>query len=234
MNTKEKNLSPAAKLKNYLNFLAKQPNGFVYYGARKDSSDTCTTPKKNNKIKLEELFCKFVDCTRCPLATQGRKQVVFGTGNVQATLMFVGEGPGRDEDEQGLPFVGRAGQLLTKIIESMGLTRENVYISNVVKCRPPGNRPPLPIEKNTCKDLMLLKEIDIIKPKIICSLGSTATQALLGDDVRITNTRGKFFDFHGTLLMPTYHPAYLLRNPAEKKTVWEDMKKIMAKLKELE
>lgn len=230
---KEKISTPATKLKNYLHFLAKQPSGFVYRGEKKLKYQTATPAKKNPKTRLEELFCQYVNCMACPLSTQGRKQVVFGNGNAQTTLMFIGEGPGRDEDEHGLPFVGRAGQLLTKIIEAMGLKREEVYISNVVKCRPPGNRPPLPIESGTCKDLLLFKEIEIIKPKIICTLGATATQALLGDDVKITRARGIFVEFKGALLIPTYHPAYLLRNPAEKKTVWEDMKKIMAKLEEL-
>jgi DNA polymerase len=168
------------------------------------------------------------------LATQGRKQVVFGHGNSNATLMFVGEGPGRDEDQQGYPFVGRAGKLLTQIIEAMGLKREDVYISNVVKCRPPENRAPLPIESGTCKNLILFREIDIIQPKVICALGATALQALLGEDARLARYRGIFTEFRGFLLLPTYHPAYLLRNPVEKRTVWEDMKKIMAKLKELE
>jgi DNA polymerase len=231
---KDKISTPAIKLKNYLHFLAKQPSGFVYRGDKKPKSESSITIKKAPKQQLVELFCKYIDCTACPLSTQGRKQVVFGNGNAQTTLMFIGEGPGRDEDQQGLPFVGRAGQLLTKIIEAMGLKREEVYISNVVKCRPPGNRAPLPIESSTCKNLLLFKEIDIIKPKIICTLGATATQALLGDDVRITKARGIFVEFKGALLIPTYHPAYLLRNPAEKKTVWEDMKKIMAKLEELQ
>lgn len=190
------------------------------------------TPTKQEQLK--KLFTPYVNCQKCPLATQGRTQVVFGTGDAQATLMFIGEGPGRDEDRLGSPFVGRAGQLLNKIIEAMGIKREDVYISNVVKCRPPGNRTPLPLETSTCKNLLLYKEIDIVQPKIICTLGSPATKALLGDDVLISKTRGIFADFKGITVMPTYHPAYLLRNPIEKRTVWEDMKKIMAKLKELD
>ena len=223
-------------LTDYLNFLKKQPNGFVYREERKSVQAASSVAQKSDNTKkqqLETLNCKYVDCTSCPLGAQGRKQVVFGNGNAQAKLMFVGEGPGKDEDEQGLPFVGRAGQLLTKIIEAMELKREDVYISNVVKCRPPGNRVPLPMESSTCKDLLLYKEIDIIQPKIICTLGATATQALLGDDVKITKARGMFFPFRGIEILPTYHPAYLLRNPAEKKTVWEDMKKIIVRLKEL-
>jgi DNA polymerase len=167
------------------------------------------------------------------LAKQGRSQVVFGIGNPLTKLMFIGEGPGRDEDAQGKPFVGRAGQLLTKIIEAMKLTRDEIYISNVVKCRPPDNRTPLPNESDICKKLILFKEIDIIKPQIICALGATATQGLLGQDTSISKSRGVFFKFNDTLVLPTYHPAYLLRNPDAKKIVWEDMKKIMEKLKEL-
>ena len=184
--------------------------------------------------QLQKLFAPYINCQKCPLATQGRTQVVFGTGDAQATLMFIGEGPGRDEDRLGSPFVGRAGQLLNKIIEAMKLKREDVYISNVVKCRPPGNRTPLPTETSTCKNLLLYKEIDIVQPKIICTLGSPATKALLGDEVQISRTRGIFAQFNGITVMPTYHPAYLLRNPIEKRTVWEDMKKIMAKLAQLD
>lgn len=232
MNKKEKNKLVPKKLADFLVFLSQQPTGFVYRGTRKKTAASLSG-KQTPKQELEKLFCQYINCTACPLGTQGRTQVVFGNGNAQTKLMFVGEGPGRDEDEQGLPFVGRAGQLLTNIIEAMGLKREDVYISNVVKCRPPGNRAPLPIESNTCKNLLLFKEIDIIKPRIICTLGATATQALLGEDTKITKARGMFFHFNGILTLPTYHPAYLLRNPAEKKTVWEDMKKIMAKLQEL-
>ena len=211
-------------IQKYLDFLATQPKGFVYKNDKKQDE---------KKQLLEKLNCRFINCAACPLSKQGRTQVVFGNGNVETQIMFVGEGPGRDEDEQGLPFVGRAGQLLTKIIEAMGLKREDVYISNVVKCRPPGNRTPLPNESNTCKELLLLKEIDLIKPKIICTLGATATQALLGDDVKITRARGQFFNFNGIFVLPTYHPAYLLRNPDAKKDVWADMQKVMAKLAEL-
>jgi len=230
--------SARKKLSNYLMYLKQQPKGFVYKDAasakKKQSAAHGSVEPEPKRKQLEQLNCKYINCQECPLSKQGRSQVVFGSGNATATLMFVGEGPGRDEDEQGYPFVGRAGQLLTKIIEAMDIKREDVYISNVVKCRPPGNRVPLPEESDTCKNLLLFKEIDIIKPKMICTLGATATQAVLGDDVRITKARGMFFQFRGTLVLPTYHPAYLLRNPAEKRTVWEDMKKIMEKLKELE
>jgi DNA polymerase len=191
---------------------------------------TAISPTSKQK-QLDNIKYTHENCQACPLATLGRSQVVFGEGNPNALLMFIGEGPGRDEDEQGHPFVGRAGQLLTKIIQAMGLKREDVYISNVVKCRPPGNRVPLPNESDICTNLILFKEIEIIKPRVICALGSTAVQALIGNSAKITKMRGIFADFHGIPLLPTYHPAYLLRNPEAKKTVWEDMKKIMEKLK---
>ncbi len=213
----------------YLKYLSQQPKGFCYYGHQKKGDGEEVMPPDRASL-LKKLYDRYRKCQQCPLATAGRTQVVFGTGNPHARLMFVGEGPGRDEDLQGEPFVGRAGQLLNNIIQAMGLKREEVYISNVVKCRPPNNRTPLPIERNTCKELLLFKEIEIIKPQIICTLGSPATQGLLGDDIKISQVRGRFFTYRDILVMPTYHPAYLLRNPAEKKTVWEDMKKIMEKL----
>ncbi|MBI2343766.1 MAG: uracil-DNA glycosylase [Deltaproteobacteria bacterium] len=168
-------------------------------------------------------------CQRCPLC-QGRTQIVFGVGNPQAALMFVGEGPGADEDLQGEPFVGRAGQLLDKIIQAMGLQRSEVYIGNIVKCRPPGNRAPLPNEAETCLPF-LMRQIAAIQPKVIVTLGSIATQYLLGDaSIKITRVRGMVRTWHGTALMPTYHPAFLLRNPAMKRAVWEDMQKVMGLL----
>ncbi len=218
-------------INSYITYLAQQPNGFVY-------SETQEKDQAREKIRiLQTLKKKYQNCHSCPLASQGRQQVVFGVGNPNAKLMFIGEAPGRDEDTQGIPFIGRAGKLLTKIIDAMKLTRQDVYISNVVKCRPPNNRTPTIEERETCKQLILFKEVEIIKPKIICTLGAPATQGILGDEVRISTVRGRFFEFktnHTTsLVMPTYHPAYLLRNPSQKRTVWEDMKKIMAKLKEL-
>lgn len=216
-------------LQTYLRFAAAQPRGFLYRAATKKAATSNGLPQ-SKKEQLAALYAKYAKCVSCPLAEQGRSQVVFGVGDPEAKLMFIGEAPGRDEDLRGEPFVGRSGQLLSKIIEAMGLQREQVYISNVVKCRPPANRTPLPNERNTCKDLLLLKEIDIIKPIIICTLGAPAIQGLLGDDIRISDVRGTFKEFRGTLVMPTYHPAYLLRNPAEKRTVWEDMKKVMQKL----
>lgn len=184
------------------------------------------TPKQK-KALLMALKGKYAGCMACPLATQGRTQVVFGTGNENAQLMFVGEGPGKDEDASGEPFVGRAGQLLTKIIEAMGYSRADVYISNAVKCRPPENRTPLPDERDICTSLTLLHEIAIIKPKVICTLGATATQALLGADATLKDVRGSLITHDNLSIMATYHPAYLLRNPEAKKIVWADMQVIM-------
>ena len=168
------------------------------------------------------------DCRRCKLC-QERKNIVFGSGSVDARLVFVGEGPGRDEDLQGLPFVGRAGQLLTKIIESIGLTRDTVYIANVIKCRPPGNRNPEPDEVISCQPY-LLKQLKVIQPEIICALGKFAAQTLTSSTNPIGRLRGRFHDFGGIKVMPTFHPAYLLRNPHGKKDVWEDMKMIRREL----
>jgi uracil-DNA glycosylase len=170
------------------------------------------------------------DCTRCKLHTLGRRQVVFGVGSAQARLMFVGEAPGEDEDRQGEPFVGRAGQLLNKIIEAIGMTREQVYIANVIKCRPPGNRNPEPDEVETCEPF-LFRQIAAIQPRVIVPLGKFATQSLLRTTEPITKLRGRVFEFRGASLLPTFHPAYLLRNPPAKREVWEDMKKVRDLLK---
>jgi uracil-DNA glycosylase family 4 len=170
-------------------------------------------------------------CDRCKLHTLGRKQVVFGVGNPNADLMFVGEAPGADEDEQGEPFVGRAGQLLTKIIEAIGLKREDVYIANVIKCRPPGNRNPEPDEVDRCEPF-LFRQVDAIKPKVVVALGKFAAQSLLKTTDPITRLRGRVYKYRGASLIPTFHPAYLLRNPASKREVWEDMKKVRALLAE--
>ena len=168
------------------------------------------------------------DCTRCKLAGLGRKQIVFGVGNPNADLMFVGEAPGADEDIQGEPFVGRAGQLLTKIIEAIGLTRADVYIANVIKCRPPGNRNPEPDEVETCEPF-LFRQIDTIRPKVIVALGTFAAKALLKTDAPISRIRGQVFEYRsGAKLIPTFHPAFLLRSPERKRDVWEDMKKARA------
>ena len=170
-------------------------------------------------------------CTRCKLHTLGRSQVVFGVGNPNARLMFVGEAPGADEDEQGVPFVGRAGQLLTKIIEAIELKREDVYIANVIKCRPPQNRNPEPDEVDTCEPF-LFQQIDAIKPSVIVALGKFGAQTLLKTLDPISRIRGRVFDFRGAQLIPTFHPAYLLRNPPAKREVWEDMKLVRQLLNE--
>jgi DNA polymerase len=167
------------------------------------------------------------DCSRCKLHTLGRRQVVFGVGDPEADLMFVGEAPGADEDIQGEPFVGRAGQLLTKIIESIGLRREDVYIANVIKCRPPGNRNPEPDEVEQCEPF-LFRQIDTVKPKVIVALGKFAAQCLLRTTDPITRIRGREFKYRDAILIPTYHPAYLLRTPSAKREVWEDMKRVRA------
>jgi len=168
-------------------------------------------------------------CTRCKLCTLGRSQIVFGVGNPKARLMIVGEAPGEEEDKKGEPFVGRAGQLLTKIIEAIGMTREQVYIANVIKCRPPNNRNPEPDEVASCEPF-LFRQIDVIQPKVIVPLGKFAAQCLLKTMDPITKLRGRQFDYRGTILIPTFHPAYLLRNPSAKREVWEDMKKVRALL----
>ena len=170
------------------------------------------------------------DCTRCKLHTLGRRQVVFGVGNPNADLMFVGEAPGADEDLQGEPFVGRAGQLLTKIIEAIGLSRGDVYIANVIKCRPPQNRNPEQDEVDTCEPF-LFRQIDVIQPKVIVALGTFAARALLRTLDPISRLRGRVFEYRGAKLIPTFHPAYLLRNPASKREVWEDMKLVRSILK---
>jgi DNA polymerase len=169
-------------------------------------------------------------CSRCKLHTLGRKQIVFGVGNPDADLMFVGEAPGADEDVQGVPFVGRAGQLLTKIIEAIDLKRDDVYIANVIKCRPPQNRNPEQDEVETCEPF-LFQQIDVIKPKVIVTLGKFAAQSLLRTETPISQLRGRQFEYRGAKLIPTFHPAFLLRNPSAKREVWEDMKLVRSILK---
>ena len=183
------------------------------------------------RIALQEIRDDLgADCSRCKLHALGRTQVVFGVGNPNADLMFVGEGPGADEDIQGEPFVGRAGQLLTKIIEAIGLRREDVYIANVIKCRPPGNRNPEPDEVEQCEPF-LFRQIDTVKPKVIVALGKFAAQCLLRTNDPITRIRGREFKYRDAILIPTYHPAYLLRTPSAKREVWEDMKRVRAILR---
>jgi DNA polymerase len=163
------------------------------------------------------------ECTRCKLHTLGRRQIVFGTGSMTAEIMFVGEAPGADEDEQGVPFVGRAGQLLTKMIIAMGLSREDVYIANVLKCRPPGNRNPEPDEIATCEPF-LFRQLASIQPKVVIALGAFAARTLLETEEPISRLRGRIFDFRGAKLIPTFHPSYLLRSPGNKREAWDDLK----------
>lgn len=170
------------------------------------------------------------ECTRCKLHRLGRRQIVFGVGDPGADLMFIGEAPGRDEDIQGIPFVGRAGQLLTKMIEAIGLTRDEVYIANVIKCRPPENRNPEPDEVATCEPF-LFRQLDAIKPKVVVALGSVAVKVLLKSDAPISRLRGRVIDYRGAKLVPTFHPAFLLRSPDKKREAWEDLKKVRALLR---
>jgi uracil-DNA glycosylase family 4 len=169
------------------------------------------------------------DCTRCRLSKQGRKQIVFGVGNPKAELMFIGEAPGADEDQQGEPFVGRAGQLLNNMIKAMGLRREDVYIANIIKCRPPGNRTPERDECETCSPF-LMRQIAAINPKAIVALGAVAAKTLLAINAPMSEFRGRWFDFRGTKLAVTYHPAFLLRDPRQKKETWKDLQMVMKKL----
>jgi uracil-DNA glycosylase family 4 len=169
------------------------------------------------------------DCTRCKLHKQGRKQIVFGVGDPNADLMFIGEAPGADEDLQGEPFVGRSGQLLTNMIKAMGLSREEVYIANIIKCRPPGNRQPETDECETCSPF-LLRQIEAIKPKVLVALGAVAAKTLLAVNEPMSQLRGRWFDFHGHKLAVTYHPAFLLRDPRQKKETWKDLQMVMKDL----
>jgi uracil-DNA glycosylase family 4 len=178
---------------------------------------------------LEEIRADLGDCRRCPLC-KGRKNIVFGTGNPRARLVFVGEAPGREEDLQGEPFVGEAGKLLDRILFAMGLERQDVYICNVEKCRPPNNRDPLPEEIAACEPF-LKRQLAAIRPDVIVTLGRFAAQTLLNSPLPISRLRGRWQSYQGIPLMPTYHPAFLLRNPAAKREVWEDMKQVLARLR---
>lgn len=169
------------------------------------------------------------DCTRCPLAYAGRRTIVFGDGDANARLMFVGEGPGADEDTTGIPFVGKAGQLLNNMIRAMGLKREEVYIANVVKCRPPANRVPEPVEANTC-DQFLLQQIDVVQPEVVVALGATAATYLLGVKKSLSALRGRWHSCRGAKLAVTYHPAFLLRDPGMKGEAWKDMQMVMREM----
>jgi len=191
------------------------------------------TGTAENADSLEALRSQALICQKCAELAGSRTQVVFGTGNPSADLVFVGEAPGFDEDKQGEPFVGKAGQLLTKIIEAMGYKRGKVYICNVLKCRPPQNRNPLPQEVANCRPY-LIRQLELLKPRVLVALGKFAAQTLLETERPISQLRGKFFEYQGIPVMPTFHPAYLLRNESDKtqkKLVWEDMKQVMALLK---
>ncbi len=184
----------------------------------------------DKNILLDGLREEIGDCTRCKLSKH-RKKIVFGEGNPNARLMFIGEAPGREEDNQGMPFVGEAGMLLTRLIEKMGLKRNNVYIANIIKCRPPMNRDPEEDEIKTCR-VFIERQIEIIMPEVIITLGRIALQSVMNNPVlKITSVRGNFFEYKGIPLMPTFHPAYLLRNPKDKWLTWTDMQKVMQRLK---
>ena len=187
-------------------------------------SEAPLTFSKNATEALASIRADIGDCTRCKLHTLGRTQIVFGVGNPEAELMFVGEAPGADEDEQGIPFVGRAGQLLTKIIEAIDLRREDVYIANIIKCRPPQNRNPGTRRSELLRAVPVPVRSMSIKPKVVVALGKYAAQTLLRAETPISRLRGRVLDYRGAKLIPTFHPAYLLRNPSSKREVWEDMK----------
>ena len=183
----------------------------------------------NRPAALLALQEEIGDCTRCPLAYGGRRKIVFGNGDASARLMFVGEGPGADEDTTGEPFVGKAGQLLNNMIQAMGLQREQVYVANIVKCRPPNNRVPEPIEANTCSPF-LLRQIDIVQPQVIVALGATAAMYLLGVKQSLASLRGAWHTCRGAKLAVTYHPAFLLRDPRQKGEAWKDLQMVMKEL----
>lgn len=224
--------------KNYVSLSADFDKEFGNLYIKGESSSCDVSKERESKdgpiyadrtaLTLEDIRKEMGDCQRCGLH-ETRHHIVFGEGNPKADLVFVGEAPGQNEDLQGRPFVGRAGQLLTKIIEAMGLKRKDVYICNILKCRPPGNRNPKPDEIKVCEPF-LIKQLSSIGPKVICALGTFAAHTLLKNDVPISLLRGKFHSYHDIKLMPTYHPAYLLRNPEAKKKVWEDVQIIMKEL----
>ena len=186
-------------------------------------------PKSDSATALRLIREDIGDCTRCRLHKQGRKQIVFGVGNPNADLMFIGEAPGADEDEQGEPFVGRSGQLLTNMIKAMGLRREDVYIANIIKCRPPGNRTPERDECDTCSPF-LMRQIEAIRPKALMALGAVAAKSLLAINAPMSELRGRWYDFRGTKLAVTYHPAFLLRDPRQKKEAWKDLQMVMKEM----
>lgn len=228
-----------ADLKCYLEYLKGSGINELMVRGGNDPSHSVSEPSpssypppessRTDRFGLQGIQKELGDCKRCKLH-RTRRSIVFGEGNERARLMLIGEGPGYEEDVQGRPFVGKAGQLLTKILQAINLKREEVYITNIVKCRPPQNRIPAPDEIEACHPF-LIKQIKAIQPKIICTLGTVSAQTLLRTDAKITALRGKGYDWNGILLFPTYHPAYLLRNPEKKREVWEDMKRIAQALR---
>lgn len=208
--------------------VAEQLKFFADLGVTHLRIEQASQVQEKPTVSLEQIRDDLGDCKRCKLHS-GRRNIVFGTGNSDADLMFVGEAPGADEDLQGLPFVGRAGQLLTRIIEAIGLRREQVYIANILKCRPPGNRDPQPDEVESCEPF-LFRQIEAVHPMIIVALGRYAAQTLLRSTTPISKLRGRFVEYRGGLLIATFHPSYLLRNPSAKREVWEDMKKVRSTL----
>jgi DNA polymerase len=190
---------------------------------------TLSIPASERAAALEAVRAEIGDCTRCPLAYAGRHTIVFADGDPNADIMFVGEGPGADEDASGLPFVGKAGQLLNNMIAAMGLKREEVYIANIVKCRPPANRQPEPVEANTCSQF-LVRQIDIVQPRVIVALGATAATYLLGVKQSLASLRGTWHSARGAKVAVTYHPAFLLRDPRQKGEAWKDLQRVMAEL----
>ena len=199
------------------------PNGQIPNGQVPASHSQSVHVAHNAAEALAATRAELGDCTRCKLHTLGRRQIVFGVGSPTAELMFVGEAPGADEDVKGIPFVGRAGQLLTKMIEAMGYRRDDVYIANVIKCRPPENRNPDPDEVETCEPF-LFRQIAAIQPKVIVALGSFAAKTLLRTQSPISRLRGRVYEYHGAKLVPTFHPSYLLRSPGQKREAWDDLK----------
>ncbi|MCX5925536.1 MAG: uracil-DNA glycosylase [Candidatus Dependentiae bacterium] len=189
--------------------------------------------KTNKQALLDQLYAPYQNCLACPLGKQGRTRIVFGDGDPDSAIFFIGEAPGAQEDRNGIPFVGKAGKLLNKALNHVNLKRENVFISNIVKCRPPKNRKPLPLEIKTCKSLILMKQIRIVNPKIIFVLGATALEGLIEKKIKISHQRGKSIDFNGIIVVPTYHPSYIARNPKLFEVFTEDLRLAIKKSQDL-
>jgi len=217
------------EIANYFNYIAQAGfKGFDCSAKSIEISDKWGKPDTSHVETLTTLRTELGNCRRCGL-WQNRKTIVFGDGAPHARLVFIGEAPGMDEDRQGQPFVGAAGQLLTRIIQAMKLTRKDVYICNIIKCRPPQNRNPLPEEIDACSPF-LKRQLKVIQPEFICTLGAFATQTILQTDRPISHLRGRFHHYEGIRVMPSFHPAFLLRNPGKKRDVWEDIQKLMRAL----